>query len=566
MQFNKLSLTIIIYFTYFFSYAQSPGNNHDYHYPVDFTIRLSGNFGELRSGHFHSGIDIKTGGVTGKKIYAIEDGYVSRIKVSSGGYGKTLYIDHPNGYTSVYAHLDDFKGKIADFVKAYQYKNKSFEIEYFPEKNEFPVRRGETIAFSGNSGSSSGPHLHFELRKTRGQKPVNPLMYNFEIEDNISPVIKSLFIYPIHDEYIHNHQMKKSYRIHKEKGKKSVYSLKENDTIVVNGIVGFGLETYDLLNKSHNKCGVYSVELLIDSATIYKSNFSEFSFYETRYINSHIDYYERLTNKKLVHKLFVEPNNILSIYDQVVDNGTFSPKNKFHDVTIIVKDVFNNISLLKFTLKNDPDKFKKSVQDADSSFLFSWMKENEFSNDSIEIHVPEKSLYHNINFHYEKESGNEYSPVHAVHYDYIPVHKRYSIALKYRTIDSHLKDKAYIAYLDDDEWLYEGGEIINGKIVTETRNFGKFCVMLDTIPPSIQKKKYNKLRLDYMIKDGETGIKSVNGYINGEWALFEYDPKNDLLFYEIDAKKTETGKEHSVEIFITDNRDNVQTFYDTAYW
>ena len=165
--------------------------------PLDIPLYLSGNFSELRSNHFHTGIDIKTQSVEGKAVYAVEDGYVARIKISTSGYGKAIYIRHPNGYTSVYGHLQKGNPEIEKYIQINQYKKETYTIELFPGKDELLVKKGDMIARSGNSGSSGGPHLHFEIRETRSEEPVNPLLYGFNITDNIRPIIKGIRIYPL---------------------------------------------------------------------------------------------------------------------------------------------------------------------------------------------------------------------------------------------------------------------------------------------------------------------------------------------------------------------------------
>ena len=231
---KKILILLIILFSSNLTFSQ------DYINPLDFRLLLSGTFGELRGNHFHAGIDFKTKGVEGQNIYAIADGYISRIKVSSYGYGKALYINHPDGKTSVYAHLQKFSEKIDTIVKKEHYKREQFEINIFPKANSIQVKQGEIIALSGNSGSSQGAHLHFEIRDTKTEHPLDPLDYGFKVIDNISPILKEIKIFDID-----NHDLSSTYKISKKN--KKYYT---QDTIYSNSKVGIGIYTYCLLYTS----------------------------------------------------------------------------------------------------------------------------------------------------------------------------------------------------------------------------------------------------------------------------------------------------------------------------
>ena len=290
-----------------------------FHAPLDIPMYLSGNFGEIRSTHFHTGIDIKTQQVTGKRIYSIYNGYLSRIKIQSGGYGKSLYVTHPNGYISVYGHLSKYTPDVEKYVRQSQYERKSYEIDLHLKPDEFPLRKGQYIGLSGNTGRSGGPHPHFEIRDSRTQEPLNVLKYNFNIKDNIQPVIFNLVIYPVNEQSRVNNANKKLIipveRINRH------FSIVTDKIITVHGDIGFGVETFDFLNGSNNRCGAYSIDLLVNDDLIYSHQIDKLSFSELGYINSHTDYEEKVLNKSKIHKLFVAPNNKLSIYKNLKDRG-----------------------------------------------------------------------------------------------------------------------------------------------------------------------------------------------------------------------------------------------------
>ncbi len=317
MQLKKILLLFYIGFSNLFIYSQLKNDSAIFQSPVDFPIYLAGNFGEIRAEHFHAGIDIKTQGVEGKKIYSIDDGYISRIKITANGYGKTIYIEHPNGYTSVYGHLRDFAPEINKRVKDIQYQNKKFEVDYFPPKDEFQFKKGEIIAYSGNTGQSSGPHLHFEIRDSRNQDPLNPLLFNFPIKDDIAPVFNSLFIYPATKYSLINGLYQPAfYSLIKENE-----SYKINDTINLSGRFYFGYEINDFLNDSKNRCGIYTLSVLINNQEAYHHKIDRISFSEMGYVRSHIDYSERIRSKKTIQRTYIAPNNKLSIYKMFMETN-----------------------------------------------------------------------------------------------------------------------------------------------------------------------------------------------------------------------------------------------------
>jgi len=331
--------------------------------PVNIPILLSANFGELRIDHFHSGIDIKTQGVTGKEVVAADAGYIYRISVSPGGFGKALYIRHPSGFSTVYAHLDRFTPEIDDYVINQQYDRKSYLVTLFPSKDKFPVKQGDLIAFSGNSGSSGGPHLHFEIRKSDNEIPINPLFFDLGIEDDIKPVIEKLVIYPVNsNSFINNRQQIKKVSVSGSQGR---YFIPAEDEIIIKGAAGFGIKSFDLLNDSYNKCAAYTTELFIDSTLRFKYVMDGFSFNESRFINSHIDYENYMREKVYIERMFILPNDKLSVYKDVINRGVFNfNDNKVHYIEILISDIHNNKSSLTFKVKsqsNNPVNFKKTA-------------------------------------------------------------------------------------------------------------------------------------------------------------------------------------------------------------
>ncbi len=571
MQYKKFGL--IIYFISVFSSTFGQNNNQNINFasPVDIPIFLSGNFGEIRSTHFHAGIDIKTQGVIGKKIYAVEDGFISRIKISINSYGKTIYIAHPNGYTTVYGHLNHFTPEVDNFVKTLQYQNEEFEINYFPKQNQFIVKKGDLIGFSGNTGSSLGPHLHFEVRETNNQIPVNPLLFNFDIEDKLPPVLYNFVIYPLgRSSHVNQSKQKKSFKLKKHNG---TYLLADTNQIYLSGQIGFGIEMYDYLDGSKNRCGIHTLSLLIDSTLIYQHTLDKFSFYEAGFVRGHIDYAEKVKSKKTIQKMFISPNNNLSIYKANKNNGIFTfQDDTTYKINLIVTDTHGNKSELSFYITGKEPNIEFNELISGNGKLMNWDQENFYENEEIKVQIPEKALFDTINFKYsiKEPEFKAFSNLHRVHNIYTPVLKPYSLTIKTKNLPGELKEKAFIAEIQDDKINSIGGNIINGHIVGQAKLFGDFVVLVDTVSPVIKPlSDFSNLKrevIKFKITDKLTGIKSFNGYVDNKWVLFEFDKKNDLLFYTIDKERIERGIEHELELFVIDNVDNISTYYTTFYW
>ncbi len=535
--------------------------------PLDIDIKLAGTFGELRGNHFHSGIDIKTGEVEGLEIHSIADGYVSRIKVSSGGYGNALYITHPNGFVSVYGHLQKFNKTLKSYTKKEQYQRESFSVDLFPEKGELKVSKGEIIAWSGNSGSSSGPHLHFEIREEASQKPVNPLLFGIQVKDITIPIINMVKIYPFDRNTIINGRNRPIEIYAKRNGNR--YILDNKDTINISGKVYFGINTFDPFNGGQNVNGVYSIQLFVDGREVYSHNLEKFSFSETRYINSLIDYKEYKMNKRRVQKSYIQPNNRLKIYNHVENRGIIDfTENGVHKIVYVVKDIKGNEAKLSFFMKRKADernKIKKVDQDCE---LFNYTGKNTFETKEVKLEIPGKALYDTVYFKYKvlPKIKDAITPLYQIHYDYVPMQTYGNLAIKADSLSSNLHNKALIAKIDKKgEPSSSGGKWENGFIKTDIREFGNYCVMIDTIPPTISplnikngKQLLKQKTIRIRIKDSFSGIKSYRGTLNGIWVLMEYDAKRSLLTYHFDEKLL-AGK-NIFKITVSDAMNNTSSY------
>jgi len=541
--------------------------------PLDISPLLSANFGELRTDHFHSGIDFKTQGSIGKNIYACASGYISRIKITSAGYGKTLYISHPNGLITVYAHLNNYNLHIEEYVRNKQYENQSYEINIFPKPNEIPVLKGDIIGLSGNSGYSFGPHLHFEIRNVKDNSPINPLLFDFGVIDNVQPKIFSIVVYPQNKLGIIEDSCKKQrYLTTKKNGN---YQLTKKDTLEAFGPIGFAIEANDYLNNSHNKCGIFKSTLIVDGQKYFSQKIDEFSFAETRYINSHMDYELNLDKRKKIHKSFIEPNNKLSIYDFVYKNGIVNfQDSSVHEIKYVVEDIYGNTSELDFFIKSNPN-MTTPKNDTNYLELFRYEKENIIDTGQIKIEVPSYALYDSLLFEFSIDSNTDYlSPIYNIHNMFTPIHKQFSMEFKIDTSDITVPTEKLIVctFNMKKEPISVGGEFENGILKAKSRYFGAYYVSSDTVKPEIIPEKFidgkdlsKQPEISFIIKDDLSGLKSYNGYIDDKWVLFEYDFKNDRITYFFD-EYIEDKDLHKLQLFIEDKKGNIAEFEGTFTW
>lgn len=565
-----VTISLVLCFTSLLSINILNAQYADIQPPLDIPLFLSGNFGELRSTHFHAGIDLKTQGKIGQPVYAISSGYVSRVKVQAGGYGNAIYIKHLDGHTSVYGHLDSFYPEIASYLKKEQYRKKSFEVDLYLEKNKFLVEKGMEIGRSGNTGRSGGPHLHLELRD-KNQVPLNVLLYGLPIKDTISPKIKRLYFYDNISSDTYQWQNKVAIPIRGYNGNYSV-------TKVLNGTgnIAFGLEAYDYLNGSSNRCGVYSIEFYVDETLIFSNKIDKVSFGEARYIRSYSDYEERMLNRRGVHRLFIEPNNNLSIYEEVVNRGIIQITDSLiHKGRIVVSDVHGNISRLNFSFvvnKKETDSF------IDSGMVkFNFAQENVFENDMISFRMPANTLYANKWFNYSNAETDEsnLANIYSLGDELIPMHKSAELSIKPKQDISGISpEKLLIAKIEEDgTYSPAGGRWYNGMVQSKVSSFGKYTLIVDTIAPTIKPVSFREGWyaagdvISFKIEDDLSGIKTYNGYINDNWALFKFDAKSNTLSYKIDKDKLNRSKNaHSLKIYVMDERNNIQAFSAKFYY
>lgn len=524
---------------------------NDFRNPLGITNYLAGNFGELRTNHFHSGIDIKTNQKEGYKVYAAAEGYISRINVSPRGYGNAIYIDHPNGYTTVYGHLQKFNDDIQKYVRDYQYSHQSFAVEIYPKKNELTVKSGDVIALSGNSGSSGGPHLHFEVRDTKTEEPLNPFLFGLDIPDTSKPLINGLYAYPI-DGTVN--------------GKKSRLVISNGAALDVSGKIGFGIKTYDKQNGAENPNGTYKISLFVNDEPYFVFTADRLNWDDMRGINRLIDYEDKSKNFSWVYQLFQPDGNPLKMFSEVKNHGIIeAEEGKTYSVRIETMDFAGNKNTVNFKIngKAAPAETQKNPD----ALIFYWDKENHFKKDGIEIFMPKGTIYDDLEFKYRKSENGKY----FVHDWNVPVHTYYTIAIEPEGIPSGQLSKAVIKR----EYQYRGAwksefipaEYRDGRVIAKVRDFGAFSVDIDNTKPAITPVNIKENStftasngvIRFTIKDSQTGIGGFSAFIDGNWILAEYDQKTNLVTIDLNREGISNGK-HQLELKVWDEKENTATY------
>lgn len=531
--------------------------------PLDIPLVLSGTFAELRSNHFHSGLDIKTQNQTGLEVKAVAGGYVSRIKVSHYGYGKALYITHPNGYTSVYAHLQRFSPPIEAYVKKHQYEKESYEIELFPKSNALLIEKSELIAYSGNSGGSGGPHLHFEIRDN-AERPINPMLFGMDVKDTTKPIITAIYAYPVDENASINHSNTKQ-KLNLIPTKNGDYIVKDIEAL---GKIGFGISTTDRQDMAANRNGVSKIQTFLNGSKNFEIDFKRFSFDETKHINKLIDYEHYKTKKERVQKLFKD-NNPLSIYSNLKDDGYITIEDStFAVYKIRVSDFKNNDTWVTVSIKADQSKIVKPKDKKTTPYFINANEPSHLNEGHISVDFYKNTFYENLYIDFKVKNDTL-----TLHEDTVPLKKSFNINFDISKYNNEDKNKLYIARLVGfkNSPYYITTQRKDNILTATTKILGTHALAIDTIKPSIMSVNFKKNQwlskyryLKIKINDTESGISNYRATINGKWILMEYDYKTKTLTHDFnDGCITET--KNNLKVIVTDNVGNSSTFESLFY-
>lgn len=519
--------------------------------PFDFPILLSGNFGELRNNHFHSGIDFKTQGAEGKPVHAVQEGYVSRISVSPWGYGNGLYISHPDGTTTVYGHLQRFSKKIADYVKEQQYAQETFSVNLILTPDLIPVEKDEVVALSGNTGSSGGPHLHFEVRDTETEEVLDPLAYYLDrVTDTRPPKIQGIMIVPIEGKGVVNGKSKKLEvkPVTAQNGKQTI-----TGKIEAWGEIGLAVKAYDYMDNTTNIYGVREITLTADSQVIFHSDLGRFAFDETRYLNSFTDYEEWKDHRSFYIRSFVEPGNRLRFMESINRGILRIDEPRTYQLTYTLADAFGNTTRLSVWIEGKEQEIPPI--DTTGTELFHWLTDNRFGAKGIRLTIPKGNLYDDLYFRYSvQEDSTALAATHKLHNKPVALHKNARLSLFTQNDTLENKRQYGVVRLQNGRASWIGGTYRNGWIDANIRELGSYTIRQDTKAPVItplnQQTWISKRNFVFRLTDNLSGVQTYRGEIDGQFVLFEMNNKS-VITYRFDKERLPQGK-HELKLIVTD--------------
>ena len=524
--------------------------------PLDIPMQLSGNFGELRPNHFHAGLDFKTQQKEGQIVHATADGFISRIKISPYGYGKAIYIDHPNGYTTVYGHLQKGYGAVESYIQAEQYKNQSYEIEVFPEPGTLAVKKGDTIAISGNTGGSEGPHLHFEIRDTKTERIINPQLFGFEIKDSRKPMVSGLMVYPIGENSAVN-ESARPIMLGMSLQPDGTYI---SEKVLANGKLGFGITGVDQDDVSYSNNGYFKVETFFNGQSYFGYQFDTYAFDEGRFINALIDFPRYKKTKVRVQKLFMQNPYPLTIIRSTEKNGIVEAlPNLSMSYKIEVSDFVGNKTTILIPIDYSPLPPKIPTETIPTKYFVKANKDSNFEKDNMSVFFPAGTFYDDFYLNFDVKDG-----VMTVQDDYTAVHSNFQVLITDEKATQ--KEKTFIASVSGKKLNYNFTKVKDNTFTAYTKNLGDFKLAKDTIAPKISIAKpiegkwiTGQKTISLSISDNLSGIKTYSGFINEKWVMFEYDYKARKITYRIDDAQLAEGK-NDLKVIVSDNLGNSAIF------
>lgn len=630
MWISNKHIAAILCFVLFAVGVQSQPIEREYGYyifPIKPGVRntLAGTMGELRSSHFHTGIDIRTGGRQGLAVLAAADGHISRIKVAGGGYGYSLYILHPNGKTTVYAHLKQFSADIERYVKDQQYAKRSFEVNLFPDENEFRVEQGDTIAYSGNTGSSGGPHLHFDIRD-ENQDLLNPLTYGFdEVIDTRAPFAKSLALVPFDiDSRVEGDFARVEFKFTNQNG---TFIL--TDTIEAIGEIGLELNAWDRMNGTRFKTGINKIDVYINNEQVFGQNIVSWPFSKARSFYQHINYASLVNTGQRYHKLYQDIGNQLPFYYDSRNRGKIAVQpDKYYHGRILMTDSYGNQSEAKFVIQGiipetipdlkpyqirvlnnimeiagdsttgedavfylDSHKqtLKYQYRTAHGSPVFLWdlrevlPDQVEFSDTTLNTNlvslVPSNQEYKIFHEHadilfnrgslfdtlaFKLDFVNDSTLAHgiiSIGDPTIPLKGSVKVIYKPEHPVLDQQHSALYQLFGKDNFSFAGGNWVEGHLETRIRSFGDYTILTDSLPPVIKPLIVNHERVIFTITDELSGIKEIRATLNGEWILIAGDPKKQQYWAE--NRNLEDSFKGSFVMEVIDNTNNSKIYKTT---
>ena len=522
--------------------------------PFDFPITFSGNFGEIRANHFHGGLDFKTGGTIGKPVRALADGYISRIRVTHGS-GYVLDVAYDNGYSTINRHLSAFVGDVARRVEDLQYEKESWEVEITPEPDEYPVKAGQIIALSGNTGYSFGPHLHLDMIETATDEYIDPLPFFMnKVKDKTAPRAEGIMLFPQPGKgVVEGKQTRRAFPAHPTK------------PITAWGLIGAGIRAYDYMDGVQNKYGVKTVILEVDGEEVFRSTVDRFAYEENRYINS-------WTHGQYM-KSFIEPGNRLRMLQASNGNRGLVEINEERPYRFVytLSDALGNTSKVRFTVQGQ----KTTIAPVEhrEKYALKWDKVNYLQEPGLELVIPKGMLYDDVLLNYSvRADSGDIAFTYQLNDTRIPMHGTCDLRIGLRRRPVEDMAKYYVAGVTARGGKYRiGGKYEDGVMKVRIRDLGTYTVAVDTVPPVItplnQAQWGRTGKIIFKAKDKETGINTYRGTIDGKYALFgKPNSISGNLVCELDPKHVEKGGKHVVEMTVTDGCGNRTTEQFDFVW